>query len=119
MAEKAHTPGPWFLEGNWCPNSHRPLGGWVSHFAPSGVPVFGLEPSVGTLEEIAANARLIAAAPDLLDAAKEGRTDLMIAADNARDAAKTDPRWEGVGEKLMARVAMMDAAIARATGEKQ
>lgn len=65
-----HTPGPWFLEGNWDPKSGSPMGGWVSYFPPSCGPIFGLTPSVGTPDEICANARLVAAAPDMLAALK-------------------------------------------------
>ena len=107
------TPGPWRAGAS---TFYRGLDGPMTMRVYTDHPPTEFEV---TGDNITANARLIAAASDLLDAAKEGRTDLMIAADNARDAAKTDPRWEGVGEKLMARVAMMDAAIARATGEKQ
>ena len=60
-----HTPGPWFLEGKWTPGLGR-LGGWVSSNPPAGSPVFELRPVVGDQETIIANARLIAAAPDLL-----------------------------------------------------
>ena len=139
MAETAHTPGPWFLEGNWCPNSHRPLGGWVSHSPPSGVPVFGLEPSVGTLEEIVANARLIAAAPDLLDAlqamyrahhlhifsprgqeAPADRDTCRICGGNYRDTLQHITAQEGHPSDVKAEAARLArAALARATGEKQ
>lgn len=50
---------------------------------------------------------------EVREALAECRTDLMIAADNAIDAAKTDPRWEGVGAKLRTRVRQADAALAR------
>jgi hypothetical protein len=68
------------------------------------------------VEQAEANARLIAAAPDLLDALRECRTDLIIGANNADHAAKTDPRWEGVGDRLRYRASKADAAIAKATG---
>lgn len=63
-----HTAGPWFLEGNWEDDESKPLGGWVSSFFPSGSPVFELVPVVGARAEIIANARLVAAAPELLAA---------------------------------------------------
>lgn len=63
---KAHTPGPWKLEGNWVDGK---LGGWISTLHPS--PLFELIPITGTKDEIIANARLIAAAPDLLAALQE------------------------------------------------
>ena len=54
---------------------------------------------------------------ELVEALEEARTDLMIAAGNARTAAKTDVRWEGVYDKLMARVAQADAVLAKAKAE--
>lgn len=62
-----HTPGPWFLEGNWGTGKGK-LGGWVSSFPPAGAPVFELRPVVGSPETIISNAHLIAAAPELLEA---------------------------------------------------
>jgi hypothetical protein len=59
------------------------------------------------------DARRIARVPDMeaaLLAAEELATDLMITANNAADAAKTDPRWEVVAEKLRARLATYRAA---------
>ena len=55
----------------------------------------------------------------LRGAAKEARTDLMICADNVRDAAKTNPRWEGTAEVLMARCRQIDAVLAAAQGAKE
>lgn len=131
---EGHTPGPW-LAGKpssvvgWpvvAPSAHGRVICNVSFVANrAGAPAV---PGDGAFNrESTANASLIAAAPDLLaerdrllaeierlrEAAQEGRTDLLIAANNARDAAKTDTRWQGVAEKLMARVAMIDAALAQ------
>lgn len=96
-----HTPGPWLQK--------------TERTVKAGKKTVAICPCDGiTGHERDANASLVAAAPELLAAAKEGRTDLMISADNARDAAKTDARWSGVAKKLMNCVAMMDAAIAKA-----
>lgn len=73
MSGAQHTPGPWFLEGNWSGQGVGPLGGWVSSNPPAGMPVFELGPVVGERAEIVANARLIAAAPDLLKALEYAR----------------------------------------------
>lgn len=106
MAEKlTHTPGPWFLEGNWSPEAEAELGGWVSCFPPAGMPIFELTPVVGGREEICANARLIAAAPELLAAVRDARD--MLAMVEVIDGEDGDP-WS----KALAR---MDAAIAKAT----
>jgi len=102
-----HTPAPWLV------GEDQSVDETWSIVTTSGGSIIA---NVNDRHDRLANARLIAAAPDLLEAAKEGRTDLMIAADNARDAAKTDSRWDGVADKLMERVRMMDAAIAKAEG---
>lgn len=44
-------------------------------------------------------------------AADEMATDMMICIGNIRDAAKTDPRWDGVADKLNARLTAYRAAI--------
>lgn len=73
-------------------------GGWWHRHAPD-----------KTLNEASAEATL--AVKRLVEELRECRTDLMIAAGNADDAAKTNPRWEGYGAVLRARVAKADAAL--------
>jgi len=63
-----------------------------------------------------ANARLIAAAPELLDELRETAFDLSLVARSAKGAAKTDSRWDGVYETLMERVHKAEALIAKAEG---
>jgi hypothetical protein len=106
MSGGKHTPGPWFLEGHWDVKSKFDLGGWVSSNPPAGCPIFQLEPSVGTAEEIVANARLIAAAPDLLDALKQFRTKVY----NAALGSGMDDEWSTLA------CSVADAAIAKAEG---
>lgn len=66
MTNVKHTPGPWQIEGRY----HGPLGSiYLSTMHP--MPIFELQPIVGDRDEHLANARLIAAAPELLDALKE------------------------------------------------
>lgn len=95
----AHTAGPWKLEGNWT-ISAKPLGGWVSTIHPS--PLFELNPLTGSSEEIIANARLIAAAPDLL-------ASLIAVTDELERIAVPE---DGIGKARHA----ARAAIAKATG---
>jgi len=64
-----------------------------------------------------ANARLIAAAPELYDALRELLTDMVIAQGNMRKAAKRDPAWEGCAEIIQPRVDAARAAIAKAEGK--
>lgn len=58
-----HTPGPWQIEGRY----DVELGSlYLSTMHP--MPIFELQPIVGSRDEHMANARLIAAAPELLEA---------------------------------------------------
>lgn len=72
-------------------------------------------PSEGMAE---ANARLIASAPDLLEALTELLIDMKIAQANMRSAARRDPLWEGCAEAIQPRVDAAIAAIAKATGNE-
>jgi hypothetical protein len=65
MPEAKHTPGPWFLFGN---PAHC-VGGPHPQNDTAGVAMCGMR--LRTPEEGEANARLIAAAPDLLAACEE------------------------------------------------
>ncbi|WP_107327721.1 hypothetical protein [Agrobacterium pusense] len=58
-----HTPGPWQIEGRY----DVEFGSlYLSTIHP--MPIFELQPLVGSRDVHLANARLIAAAPDLLEA---------------------------------------------------
>ena len=67
MSESKHTPGPWVVENSRHPGSnfkqHIRAGKWAVASTRRGY-------SVST-DEVDANARLIAAAPELLDLARE------------------------------------------------
>ena len=120
---EAGTPGPWrpghdgvLAIGSVDTASCAVLGRIATAHETDGVDSDGRHWS--TSGSAYANARRIARVPDmeaeilrLREALGEARIDLMLCADNARDAAKTDPRWEGVAEKLMARVAECDKAL--------
>jgi len=70
-------------------------------------------------QESEANARLIAAAPELLEALEEARTSLLIVAEQVLGESKSAPQWDGVYEKLMPYVDKARAAIAKARGQAQ
>lgn len=67
-------------------------------------------------------ARIFAAAPDLLEALIEARLTLSLIRTNIMVEMKKSEggayRWEGVPELLANRIAQCDAAIARARGEQ-
>lgn len=111
MSEMKHTPGPWLTDRN---NAHSGqiatiygcLGNdWVEVWTGS----WCFEDTLLDEERQEANARLIAAAPELLDA--------LQAAKNTLVAFKFQPGeancWEHHDEENLA---MVDAAIAKATG---
>lgn len=94
----AHTPGPWFVFGNGhCVGGPvGPLGN-SSGAAEAGVALCGMQ--LRTPKEAAANARLIAAAPELLEA--------LIALTTPGEARDTS---------IASNYAKARAAIAKATG---
>jgi len=100
-----HTPGPWVID------HYRQI---KAGAPPRTILVEGVAlPQVATLES-AANARLIASAPDLLEALKEARDWV------ARELFNIGPCDHDVGlcicqdKSLLVRI---DAAISKATGD--
>jgi hypothetical protein len=120
MSGGKHTPGPWFLEGHWDVKSKFDLGGWVSSNPPAGCPIFQLEPIVGTPEEIVANARLIAAAPETAaerDRLKEVNADLLAALKLFRTKVYNAALCSGMDHEWATEAcSLADAAIAKAEG---
>lgn len=92
-----HTPGPWHAE-----SSGEPLAGWMVLARGQGNCVCSTSNLKGRAE---ANARLIAAAPELLDAAKLVLVDLDHYVSN-----------HGPGPDV--RLATLRAAIAKAEGQE-
>jgi hypothetical protein len=95
----AHTPGPWEADRT----------GFDVQTKLTQVPLFMATTRVSD-EEAKANARLIAAAPDLLEALRE-----------ELDAVQDDIRWADGGEleRLFARRERLSAAISRAEGRTE
>jgi len=100
--KQAHTPGPW----EWTHDAEPYSSQWT--LSPGVLMVDGQDGTPGGDEIHRANARLIAAAPDLLAAVKDARS--MLATVEVVDGEDGDP-WS----KALAR---MDAAIAKATGSE-
>lgn len=97
-----HTPGPWFFEGSHFWSEH----GWIASSAQpdDGGDIVCNPPDADADASLArwpANARLIAAAPDLLEALRD-------VADQARHPDYDWPVWLSQA---------VSAAIAKATGE--
>lgn len=70
---KKHTPGPWIIYGKGCAVYNAELKKVIAHTAFKGTAT----PIIEVTEEIAANARLIAAAPELLLGCKEALAVLL------------------------------------------
>jgi len=122
------TQGPVkYTAGEWCLDPHSP--GDVE--TPAGVQIaFGLAASqVGEVwhikgpcppdDEAAANARLIASSPDLLEAAREGLICAEADIEDRRQSNKEhgdDDASDPILAVLIARRDLIAAAIAKATG---
>ena len=108
MAETSHTPGSWI-------NANGLVNGRDSRLEYPDTPSIDIfdasEWPENLSEEAQANARLIAAAPDLLDALQAIVDEFPVAAGTAKGIPHDE---QGFGSIYRAR-----AAIARATGEKQ
>lgn len=117
-----HTPGPWIQAG--------PSYGGAKMFYTSDIHTE--EPDEDDVyqcichmprwsqeydEENEANAAIIAAAPDLLEALEQLLIDMQIAQGNMDAAAKNDKKWEGCAEEIEPRCISARAAIAKAKGE--
>ncbi len=102
-----HTPGPWRTEREGFSTVYveaRIDGGLIQEVAACG-------PTEAGLEQQEANASLIAAAPDLLEALKE-----MVAGD-AEAIEEAQALGVPFPEEMLATFKKARAAIARATGE--
>lgn len=114
MSETKWTPGPWHIFEPLEQGSQHSIGYWIPgkderYWLVSVYPVRGVPHKFGAAhcDEAEANARLIAAAPDLYEAlvkAKDRITELA----NAGDACWLD--WPGAYE--------IDSALAKADGHK-
>jgi len=109
-----HTPGPWPItetgDGKRFVIGEGLVGG------PKGYEVAEVYSDDAPYEETIANARVIAAAPDLLDELREARTTLNIVRTQIMvEIAGGRERWEGVPDALQTRLNAIDAAIAKAT----
>ena len=107
MEQQKHTPGPWKAE--W----HRKYKQW-NVFPESGKAVVSVTDLCGeySKEETEANARLIAAAPDLLEALMTEQKALELAHTNYGEVGGAKTHW-GIFE---AADTQARAAIAKATG---
>lgn len=107
MSGVKHTPGPWRTNGCYISSNYGEVGhAYFVSSMPEGM--------------ADANAYLMAAAPDLLEALTEARLTLSLTRTNIMVEMKKSEgaayRWEGVPELLANRIAQCDAAIHRATG---
>ena len=120
-----HTPGPWYVEEHERQRWNSPTtptrgvvtqaehhGSWTVYLIGEVSYPTTAQGSVGALERLA-NARLIAAAPDLLAACRE------VAEALPELAADADPRsWYEVRKIQTALSTLLSAAIAKAEGRQ-
>lgn len=127
MGESKHTLGPWEVVRHGDDGRPNPEGGtyWVMPVAGHGSGWVGddsyLSVCVGSGPDAPANARLIAAAPEMKEALKEARTTLSITRTNIMVEMKRSEgaayRFESVPEILKTRIEAIDAVLAKAIGE--
>ena len=98
MGESKHTPGPWI--------TFQPRGDGSVPVRTDGLGLTICYVHDGAICDALVNARLIAAAPELLDALRDARS--MLATVEVIDGEDDDP-WSKA-------IARMDAAIAKAEG---
>jgi hypothetical protein len=103
----SHTPGPWF----WDEDYHGLFGAGPDNAVLTWYAYEGMHLSYGDRRE--ANARLIAAAPDMLEALKIAQQFISIASDWNLDEAHINGQTRSTYEWLYT----VAAAIAKATGE--
>lgn len=118
MSGVKHTPGPWRIDvngsENWSVDYEGPSSTFMTICAqgrrePVG---FAVEPTAwGSDEEIEANARLIAAAPDLLEALEPEFMDAVAAVLDANNCHATAGSVRNYAIKQR-------AALSRATGDR-
>jgi hypothetical protein len=99
MSEQKHTPGPWRKGGV--------SGGAVWFGEKMVAAVYGDDPDCKADERMQANARLIAAAPDLLSALERAKDVL---------SGVQEDRFDLDMDEINIAINIVDAAIAKATG---
>lgn len=107
MTKAAHTPGPWVADFGEAFHIRPPEGGTLAQvtFLKGRGGLGGRRDA----DECAANARLIAAAPDLLEA-----LEAMLSHSDGWDVTQLRKRW---GEQVVNEILTARAAIAKAKGE--
>ncbi|MGN6290361.1 MAG: hypothetical protein ACTHNA_13995 [Sphingopyxis terrae] len=112
--QEGHTPGPWsVIDNSWKVSTvYGPSGETVAECLLSNAATDATLVAHAALKE--ANARLIAAAPDLLEALRTVRD---WVADAASGQSFFSQAPADIVEMAVGDIARIDAAIARATGE--
>ena len=103
-----HTPGPWIIEAETCHTGdiatvHNTAEKWVTIYAPH-----WMETGMGEHEQ-SANARLIAAAPELLEALKAMLEVHGVRQEHANASVEIPQSWVDLSD-------VARTAIAKATG---
>jgi len=126
MTDAEHTIGPWFIEGTRLVGTGKIDSLWLSSHQSNGVPipVFELIPVVGDEAQHLIDARLLAAAPDMLKALEVAQQALL----EVRSAQARGPGWYTKGTVgLFQQVRFwldkgdkeIDEAIAKAKGQTE
>lgn len=107
-----HTPGPWCAEPADMFGDHNIV---LGDNADDARAIAAVVSNLRAPSEVEANARLIAAAPDLLEACQE-LIGVIDSVDGEADYSKEE--WAALGSAKLHAEDRIRAAIARATGEQ-
>ena len=108
MTDSKHTPGPWFYDPERHPHHYGCNVG-----AESGENIATVHPGENGAAETIANARLIAASPELLVALEHSRQFILAHWVDHADRPKSDAQRQ----RIIKADEMVRAAIAKAKGE--
>lgn len=110
-----HSPGPWVIVPENAADGSRA----IAQINPKEGPIIAYLPlCIMTKADIDANARLIAAAPELLEALKLARADLITCSMIFQAMNKEKGTVSPVSEELRGKIRSLDVIIIKAQGDK-
>lgn len=110
-----HTPGPWEVDEMLTINAPSTLMVAECSCAANRPLWGGTDYSTRAHQE--ANAQLMAASPEMLEALEETDKDLTVLLSNLADAERRDPKWDGMAKVVLGWRERNRQAIARASGD--
>lgn len=116
MDKPKHTPGPWRWEHEWKEDQYSPMDDGCMGILEPGVLYYGMDGSESIYCPNEADARLIAAAPELLEACYEMKQYNMSILNRRMEGPYAN---DGYCKELQRQLKILDAAIAKAEGNSK